>query len=127
MANKNGITIKAGFEKALAMYRELGDAEMVAFFEKRLEQNAKRSATERKLTPHQLENQRIKDALVREMADGVVYSIGEMLASFECFPDGMTANRLSALLTQLRGENLIKRTEVKGKAYFELGSEDEGE
>lgn len=125
MANKNGITIKAGFEKALAMYRELGDAEMVAFFEKRLEQNAKRSATERKLTPHQLENQRIKDALVREMADGVVYSIGEMLASFECFPDGMTANRLSALLTQLRGENLIKRTEVKGKAYFELGSEDE--
>ena len=109
------------------MYRELGDAEMVAFFEKRLEQNAKRSATERKLTPHQLENQRIKDALVREMADGVVYSIGEMLASFECFPDGMTANRLSALLTQLRGENLIKRTEVKGKAYFELGSEDEGE
>ena len=127
MANKNGLTIKAGFEKALAMYRELGDAEMVAFFEKRLEQNAKRSATERKLTPHQLENQRIKDALVREMADGVVYSIGEMLASFECFPDGMTANRLSALLTQLRGENLIKRTEVKGKAYFELGSEDEGE
>lgn len=125
MANKNGLTIKAGFEKALAMYRELGDAEMVAFFEKRLEQNAKRSATERKLTPHQLENQRIKDALVREMADGVVYSIGEMLASFECFPDGMTANRLSALLTQLRGENLIKRTEVKGKAYFELGSEDE--
>ena len=127
MANKNGLTIKAGFEKALAMYRELGDAEMVAFFEKRLEQNAKRSATERKLTPHQLENQRIKDALVREMADGVVYSIGEMLASFECFPDGMTANRLSALLTQLRGENLIKRTEVKGKAYFELGSEDEEE
>ncbi len=125
MANKNGITIKAGFEKALAMYRELGDAEMVAFFEKRLEQNAKRSATERKLTPHQLENQRIKEALVNEMADGVVYSIGEMLASFECFPDGMTANRLSALLTQLRGENLIKRTEVKGKAYFELGSEDE--
>lgn len=125
MANKNGLTIKAGFEKALAMYRELGDAEMVAFFEKRLEQNAKRSATERKLTPHQLENQRIKDALVREMADGVVYSIGEMLASFKCFPDGMTANRLSALLTQLRGENLIKRTEVKGKAYFELGSEDE--
>ena len=127
MANKNGLTIKAGFEKALAMYRELGDAEMVAFFEKRLEQNAKRSTTERKLTPHQLENQRIKDALVREMADGVVYSIGEMLASFECFPDGMTANRLSALLTQLRGENLIKRTEVKGKAYFELGSEDEEE
>lgn len=125
MANRNGITIKAGFERARDVFAQMGDTEMVEFFEKRIAQNAKRSASERKLTPHQLENQRIKEALVNEMADGVVYSIGEMLASFECFPDGMTANRLSALLTQLRGENLIKRTEVKGKAYFELGSEDE--
>ena len=124
MADK--ITLKVGFGRALEMYRELGDAEMIAFFEKRLEQANKKSAGERKLTPHQLENERIKTALVEEMTEGVVYSIAEMLSTFKCFPDGMTPNRLSALLTQLRGENFIKRTEVKGKAYFELGSENEG-
>ena len=119
------ITLKIGFSRALEMYREIGDAEMIAFFEKRLEQANKKTAGERKLTPHQLENERIKTALVEEMTNGVVYSISEMLSTFSCFPDGMTPNRLSALLTQLRGEGLVKRSEVKGKAYFELGSENE--
>ena len=48
-----------------------------------------------------------------------------MLNTFKCFPDNMTPNRLSALLSQLRAEGLVKRSEVKGKAYFELGNENE--
>ena len=124
MANKNGITIKQGFERAREVFAQMGDTEMVAFFDKRLEQNAKRSTAERKLTPHQIENENIKKALVAEMADNTVYSISEMLSTFKCFPDNMTPNRLSALLSQLRTEGLIKRSEVKGKAYFELGVED---
>ena len=62
MANK--MTIREGFEKARAVFEQMGDAEMVAFFDKRIEQNAKKSTTERKLTPHQLENERIKEGIV---------------------------------------------------------------
>ena len=124
MANKNGLTIKAGFEKALAMYRDLGDAEMVAFFEKRLEQNAKKSSNsgERKLTPHQLENEKIKEGILDNMTVGTIYSIADMLCTFDCFPETMTPNRLAALLSQLgsRGSQSIVRIEEKAKAFYRL-------
>ncbi len=124
MANKNGITIKQGFERALSVFTEMGDEEMIAFFTKRLEQEAKKSANrgERKLTPHQLENEKIKDGILDNMEHGVIYSIADMLITFDCFPAGMTVARLSALLSQLgaKGTNQVVRTEVKGKAFFAL-------
>ena len=122
MANKNGLTIKAGFEKALAMYKDLGDAEMVAFFEKRLEQASKKSTTERKPTSRQNENEEIKKGILASMVKGETYSIPEMLATFDCFPDGMTSQRVSALLSQLgnRGTKQVKRIEGKDRAYFTL-------
>ena len=124
MANKNGLTIKAGFERAREVFAEMGDAEMVAFFDKRLEQNAKKSASggERKLTPHQLENEKIKEGILDSMVTGTVYSIADMLNTFNCFPEGMTPNRLSALLSQLgpKGSQQIERIEQKGKVYFTL-------
>ena len=124
MANKNGITIKQGFERALNVFTEMGDEEMIAFFTKRLEQEAKKSANrgERKLTPHQLENEQIKHGILDSMEVGKTYSIAEMLLSFDCFPTGMTVARLSALLSQLgtKGTGQVARTEIKGKVYFSL-------
>jgi len=116
------ITMKIGFSRALEMYKQLGDEEMVAFFEKRLEQANKKATTERKLTPHQLENERIKEGILDNMCVGSVYSIADMLCTFDCFPDGMTINRLSALLSQLgpKGSNQVERIEQKGKVYFAL-------
>lgn len=122
MANKNGLTMKQGFERALNDYKRLGDEEMVAFFEKRLEQANKKSTTERKLTPHQMENEKIKDGILDNMCVGTVYSIADMLCTFDCFPENMTPNRLSALLSQLgpKGSQQIERIEQKGKVYFAL-------
>ena len=122
MANKNGLTMKEGFARALADYQRLGDAEMVAFFTKRLEQANKKSAAERKLTPHQLENEKIKEGILESMKQGVVYSMADMLNNFTCFPDTVTPNRLAALLSQLgpRGTEQIVRIEEKGKVFFTL-------
>ncbi len=122
MANKNGLTMKQGFERALNDYKRLGDEEMVAFFEKRLEQANKKSTTERKLTPHQMENEKIKNGILDNMCVGTVYSIADMLCTFDCFPENMTPNRLSALLSQLgpKGTQQIERIEEKGKVYFSL-------
>ena len=116
------ITMKQGFARALEDYKRIGDADMVAFFEKRLEQANKKSSAERKLTPHQIENEQIKQGILDNMENGVQYTIADMLVTFDCFPEGMTPNRLSALLSQLgaRGTNQIVRSEVKGKAYFML-------
>ena len=124
MANKNGLTMKQGFERALNDYKRLGDAEMVAFFEKRYEQACKKSTStgERKLTPHQLENENIKEGILDNMCAGTVYSIADMLCTFDCFPENMSVARLSALLSQLgpKGSQQVERIEQKGKVYFSL-------
>lgn len=116
------ITLKQGFARAIEDYKRIGDAEMVAFFEKRLEQASKKHSGERKPTAHQLENEKIKEGILDNMENGVRYTIADMLVTFDCFPEVMTAQRLSALLSQLgaRGTNQIVRTEEKGKAYFSL-------
>ena len=125
MAEK--ITLKIGFERARAMYEQLGDAEMVAFFEKRIEQASKKSNSERKLTPHQQENEKIKEGILDNMCAGTIYSIADMLCTFDCFPENMTPNRLSALLSQLgpKGSQQVERIEQKGKVYFTLPTKGE--
>lgn len=122
MADK--ITMKVGFTRALEMYRQMGDTEMVEFFEKRLEQVSKKSSStgERKLTPHQQENEKIKEGILDNMCQGTVYSIADMLCTFDCFPETMTPNRLVALLSQLgpNGTRQVDRIEQKGRVYFAL-------
>ena len=122
MAEK--ITMKIGFTRALEDYRKLGDTEMVEFFEKRLEQLNKKASGEKKLTPHQQENEKIKDGILDNMEQGVRYTIADMLVTFDCFPETMTPQRLSALLSQLgsRGSNQVVRSEEKGKAYFSIAA-----
>ena len=122
MAEK--ITMKIGFTRALEDYHKLGNDEMVEFFEKRLEQLNKKSSSEKKLTPHQQENEKIKDGILDNMEQGVRYTIADMLVTFDCFPETMTPQRLSALLSQLgaRGSNQIVRSEEKGKAYFSIAA-----
>ena len=120
MAEK--ITQKIGFTRALETFKDLGDEDMVEFFEKRLAQLEKRSTAERKLTPHQMENEKIKEGILACMETGVRYTIADMLVCFDCFPETMTPQRVSALLSQMgeRGTKEIVRTEEKGKAYFAL-------
>ncbi len=95
---------------------------MIAFFEKRIEQNAKKTSTERKPSARQTENEEIKKGILNNMEVGTQYTLADMLVMFDCFPADMTPHRLAALLSQLgaKGSNEIVRTESKGKAYFSL-------
>ena len=81
-----GLTIKQGFARALEDYRKIGDAEMIAFFEKRLEQANKKTTTERKLTPHQQENEKIKEGILDNMETAVRYTIADMLVTLTASP-----------------------------------------
>lgn len=96
-------------------------ADALEFIDGRIEQVNKKNASgngERKPTKTQLENEGIKQTLLGILsANGKPMTITDMSkASAEL--DGLSNQKISALLTQLVKANLVLRTEVKGKAYF---------
>ena len=102
-------------------------AEAIEFIEGRIEQVNKKNASgtgERKPTKTQLENETIKEQIlsVLEMANKPI-SITDISKS-----DGelgkYSNQKLTTLVTQLTKANLVSRTEVKGKAYFALATEE---
>ena len=115
------ITQRVGFTRAMEMYEQLGDAEMVDFFQKRLAQLDKRDSVERKPTARQMENEVYKDDVLNFMTEGQSYSANDILTSVpSVIASGMSLNRLSALLTQMVNANQIARTTEKRKNYYSL-------
>ena len=115
------ITQRVGFTRAMEMYEQLGDAEMVDFFQKRLAQLDKRDSVERKPTARQMENEVYKDDVLNFMTEGQSYSANDILTSVpSIIASGMSLNRLSALLTQMVNANQIARTTEKRKNYYSL-------
>ena len=113
------MTIREGFERAKAMYEQIGDAEMVAFFEARIEQAMKKNSAERKPTAKQVENASIKDAIVAWMNEGVLYTCAEVTKTCPAC-EGLSVNRVSALLSQLGKDGLLTVTEDKRKHFYSL-------
>ena len=66
----------------------------------------------------QIENEKIKEVIVEVLTESdIPLSITEIQKANEEL--GTLSNqKISSLLTQLKVENIIIRTEVKGKAYF---------
>lgn len=107
-----------------------------AFIEGRIAQLDKRSASakpsgEKKPTARQKENAALKQAILSNMEDGSEYTISDMVKNFDCFAEGISSQRVNAIVSQMvadvkHGSELTKtgeqpsivRTEVKGVAYF---------
>ena len=98
-------------------------AEAMTFIDERIAQTEKKNASgngERKPTKTQLENEGIKEQIVATLSaigepttiEGV-QKVNAELAEF-------TNQKISALLTQLVKAKKVLRTEVKGKAHFEI-------
>ena len=100
------ITQKVGFTRAKEMYAQLGDTEMVEFFEKRLAQLEKRSTSERKKTPRQIENDAYKQIILNGMTDDREYTTDDILMYFG-LPVEIKYQRLSALMSQLIDDGLV--------------------
>ena len=78
----------------------------------------KKSTTgERKPTANQVANEALKDAILAEMEDSTIYRVGEMLKAFTCLA-GLSAPKVTALMTQLKDAGKVVRTEEKGKAFY---------
>ena len=81
-------------------------------------QLAKKSSAERKPTATQRENVGFKDAIVSALGDGK-YTITDIIKSV---PEvsALSNQRVSALVRQLVADGILKREEIKRKAYFSL-------
>ena len=94
-------------------------ADEVKFIDHELELLSKKNSAEKKPTAQQTANEAIKVAIVEGMERNRVYTVTEVIKSVPACAD-MTNQRVSALLRQLVEAGLVKRTEDKRKAYFQL-------
>ena len=79
-------------------------------------QIAKKSSGERKLTATQKDNIGFKDAILEGLGDGK-YTITDIMKSVDAV-NGLSNQRVSALVRQMVADGLLVREEIKRKAYF---------
>ena len=82
-------------------------------------QLAKKSSAERKPTATQRENVGFKDAIVNGLESDKTYTITDIMKSIPKV-GGLSNQRVSALVRQLVADGILKREEIKRKAYFSL-------
>jgi hypothetical protein len=93
-----------------------GKTDLVAFIDHELELLDKKNKAPKKATKTQVENEGLKDKILGVLASAnapmTATAIGEAL--------GLSVNKTSALLTQLKEDNSVTREVVKRKAYFSV-------
>lgn len=107
------MTIAKQYEAIIEKAKGILSNEEIKFLIERKELHEKKNAS-RKPTKVQEENEGIKDNILDFMEVNKSYTISEIQKGV-----GLETNqKTSALVRQLVVANLVKRTELKGKAYF---------
>jgi hypothetical protein len=91
------------------------NAEMVAFLEHEIELVSRKRTGSSKPTKRQTENEGIKARILEIMSDEGM-TAGEVVAALNI--EGMTNQRVSALLRQLVLAEQVRKETVKGKSLF---------
>ena len=123
MATK--MTKKEYFAELRAMV--IDNQEMVDFIDREIELLNKKSSTPKKPTKTQIENEGFKADIIRVLTDAdTLLTITEICEACN-FPETMSNQRVTHLLTALRKEKKVRREYVKRKAYFAIGAEPDEE
>jgi predicted transcriptional regulator len=85
-------------------------------------QFVKKNSADRKPTATQTENAGLKVAIVEGMVKGTKYTITDLMKAIPELAD-LSNQRVSAIVRQLKDENVLVREEIKRKAYFSLAEE----
>ena len=93
--------------------------EVVEKLQKMLAQVEKKNSAERKPTATQKENAGLKDVILCSMEIGKQYTVTDLMKSVAEL-DGLSNQRVSALVRQLKDDGKIEREEIKRKAYFSI-------
>jgi hypothetical protein len=103
------------------------NAEMVAFIDHEVELLDRKSNGTRKPTKTQIENDAYKVEILSALAEAnAPVTIKELCGICDAI-SGLTNQRITHMLTDLRKDGKVVRSYVKKVAYFTLGSEEEGE
>ena len=119
MANTKKITKATRFNQLLSIDAVKSNPDLVAFIEHELELLAKKNASDKKPTATQIANDGIKETILDTLADNKVMTITEMQKANADLAD-LSNQKISALVRQLIAEGLVKKEEIKRKAYFSL-------
>jgi len=112
-------TKRDNFNALLAIPAVAENADLVDFITHEIELLDKKNSAERKPTAKQVENASIKDAILAWMNENVLYTCAEVTKVCPAC-EGLSVNRVSALLTQLKNEDLLVVTEDKRKHFYTL-------
>jgi len=98
-----------------------GRDDLVEFVDGRVAQLDKKNSAERKPTAKQVENAGFKADIVAYMEPSVRYLSADLAKSVPSIvAAGISANRVTAMLTQLVNDGTLVRTEDKRKNYYSL-------
>ena len=115
MMNSKKMTKADYFRQIMTNYDITADER--AFIEHELELLAKKNSAEKKPTAVQVANKGIKDAILDYMVIGEKYTVTDFMKNVDAC-EGLSNQRVSALVRQLKDEGMVVRTEEKRKAYF---------
>ena len=116
---QNKKTMKDYYNEIIALAKENGRDDLVAFCEDRIEKLT-RKATSKKPTKKQVENEDIKTTLVTILGELDNPSTVSEIMTDPRIEVGISNQKVSALLKQLKDDAIVVRTEEKGKAYYAL-------
>lgn len=119
---KNKTTKKEYFAMLLEIEEVKENAELVAFIKKELELlNKKSNSVSEKRSKRQEENEAYKEIIYKYMESepNRLFTISEIIKFKELPDDDFSAQRASALLTQLVNDGKIERTYDKKKSYYQ--------
>lgn len=124
MTNTSNTTRKTQrdyFNELLDIPAVSANAELVEFIEGRIAQLDKKNSAERKPTAKQTENEGYKTAIVNFMEPGQSYAMADIHKGIPVFAEnGVSANRVTAILTQMVTSGTIVRTTDKRKSVYTL-------
>lgn len=119
MMKEKKFTKKDNFMELLTLDEVKENARLVEFIQHEIELLNRKSGGEKKLTPTQVANVEIKEAILNEMEPNRLYTISEMLKVLPCCAE-LTNQKVTRMVSDLVKDGKLVRTEDKRKAYFSL-------
>ena len=114
-------TKRDSFNALLAIPAVAENADLVAFIEHEIELLDKKNSAERKPTAKQTENAGFKADILAWLESGKLYTVADVVKGVpSVVAAGISANRVTAMMTQLVADGSVVKTIEKRKSYYSL-------
>ena len=114
-------TKRDSFNALLAIPAVAENSDLVAFIEHEIELLDKKNSAERKPTAKQTENAGFKADILAWLESGKLYTVADGVKGVpSVVAAGISANRVTAMMTQLVADGSVVKTTEKRKSYYSL-------